>query len=81
MAIKIEERIDELCALAAREQNYTKLKSVIGELLECIDIRQRQREEAKRISLPTTDPLGMGGEQNERSPAESVEQPARSRHR
>ena len=37
MAIKIEERIDELCNLAAREQNYTKLKSVIEHLLECID--------------------------------------------
>jgi hypothetical protein len=60
MAIKIEERIDELCALAAREQNYTKLKSVIEQLLECIDARQRQREEAKRISLPTTDPSSDG---------------------
>lgn len=60
MAIKIEERIDELCDLAAREQNYTKLRSVIEQLLECIDARQRQREEAKRISLPTTDPSGDG---------------------
>jgi hypothetical protein len=55
MAIKIEERIDELCNLAAREQNYTKLKSVIEQLLECIDTRQRQREETKKISLSTTD--------------------------
>ena len=55
MAIKIEERIDELCDLAAREQNYTKLKSVIEQLLECIDARQRQREETKKISLSTTD--------------------------
>ncbi len=30
MAIKIEERIDELCNLAAGEQNYTKLKSVMS---------------------------------------------------
>ena len=49
MAIKIEERIDELCNLAATEQNYTKLKSVIEQLLECIDARQRQREETKRF--------------------------------
>jgi len=55
MAIKIEERIDELCNLAAREQNYTKLKNVIEQLLECIDARQRQREEVNKISLPTTD--------------------------
>jgi hypothetical protein len=55
MAIKIEERIDELCDLAAREQNYTKLKNVIEQLLECIDARQRQREEVNKISLPTTD--------------------------
>jgi hypothetical protein len=55
MAIKIEERIDELCNLAATEQNYTKLKSVIEQLLECIDTRQRQREETKKISLSTTD--------------------------
>ena len=55
MAIKIEERIDELCNLAAGEQNYTKLKSVIEQLLECIDARQRQREETKKISLSTTD--------------------------
>ena len=40
MAIKLEERIDELCDLAARQQNYTKLKSVIEQLLECIDARQ-----------------------------------------
>ena len=60
MAIKIEERIEELCNLAAREQNYTRLKSVIVKLVECIDARQRQREEAKRISLPTTDPSGDG---------------------
>jgi hypothetical protein len=55
MAITIEERIDELCDLAAREQNYTKLKNVIEQLLECIDARQRQREEATKTSLPTTD--------------------------
>jgi len=55
MAIKIEERIDELSNLAATEQNYTKLKSVIEQLLECIDTRQRQREETKKISLSTTD--------------------------
>jgi hypothetical protein len=55
MAIKIEERIDELCNLAATEQNYTKLKSVIEQLLECIDARKRQREETKKISLSTTD--------------------------
>jgi hypothetical protein len=55
MAIKIEERIDELCNLAAREQNYAKLKNVIEQLLECIDTRQRQREETKKISLSTTD--------------------------
>jgi hypothetical protein len=55
MAIKIEERIDELCDLAAREQNYAKLKNVIEQLLECIDTRQRQREETKKISLSTTD--------------------------
>ena len=55
MAIKIEERIDELCNLAAREQNYTKLKSVIEQLLECIDARQRQREETKKIVLSTND--------------------------
>jgi len=50
MAIKIEERIDELCNL-----NYTRVKSVIEQLLECIDARQRQREETKKISLSTTD--------------------------
>jgi len=55
MAIKIEERIDELCSLAATEQNYTKLKRVIEQLLECIDARQRQREETKMISPSTTD--------------------------
>ena len=55
MAIKIEERIDELCNLAATEQNHTKLKSVIEQLLECIDARQRQREEPKKASLSTTD--------------------------
>jgi len=55
MAIKIEERIDELCSLAATEQNYTKLRRVIEQLLECIDARQRQREETKKISLSTTD--------------------------
>jgi hypothetical protein len=55
MVIKIEERIGELCDLAAKEQNYTKLKSVIEQLLECIDTRQRQREETKKISFPTTD--------------------------
>ena len=55
MAIKIEECIDELSNLAATEQNYTKLKSVIEQLLECIDARQRQREETKKISLSTTD--------------------------
>jgi hypothetical protein len=54
MAIKIEERIDELCNLAAREQNYTKL-SVIEQFLECIEVRQRQREEATKISLSRTD--------------------------
>jgi hypothetical protein len=36
MAIKIEQRIDELCNLAAREKNYRRLKSVIEQLLECI---------------------------------------------
>ena len=55
MAIKIEERIDELCSLAATEQNYTKLRRVIEQLLECIDARQRQREETKKVSLSTTD--------------------------
>jgi len=55
MAIKIEDRIDELCNLAAAEQNYTKLKSVIEQLLECIDARQRQREETRKTSLSTTD--------------------------
>ena len=55
MAIKIEERIDELCNLAATEQNYTRLKSVIEQLLECIEARQRQREETKKASLSTTD--------------------------
>jgi len=55
MAIKIEERIDELCSLAATEQNYTKLKRVIEQLLECIDARQRQREETKKISPSMTD--------------------------
>jgi hypothetical protein len=33
MAVTIEERIDEVCDLAAREPNYTKLKSVIEQLL------------------------------------------------
>ena len=55
MAIKIEERIEELCDLAAREQNYAKLKNVIEQLLECIDARQRQREETKKIVLSTND--------------------------
>jgi hypothetical protein len=55
MAIKLEERIDELCDLAAREHNYTKLKGVIEQLLECIDARQRHREETKKISPLTTD--------------------------
>jgi len=55
MAIKIEERIDELCNLAATEQNYTKLRRVIEQLLECIDARQRQREETKKVSPSTTD--------------------------
>jgi hypothetical protein len=40
-----------LCDLAAREHDYTKLKNVIEELLECIDTRQQQREEAKKISF------------------------------
>jgi hypothetical protein len=55
MAIEIEQRIAELCNLAAGEQNYTKLKRVIEQLLECIDVRQRQREETNKISLSTTD--------------------------
>ena len=57
MIVKMEQRIDELCDLAASEHDYTKLRSVIEQLLECIDARQRQREEAKKISFP-------GGGQN-----------------
>ena len=53
MAIEIEQRIDELGDLAAREHNYTKLKTFIEQLFECIDARQQQREEAKRISRAT----------------------------
>lgn len=60
MAITIEQRIDELCELAARERNYTKLKSLIEQLLECIDAKQQQREERKKISLSTSDPSTGG---------------------
>ncbi len=60
MDISIEWRIDELCDLAAGEHDYTKLKNVIGQLLECIDARQQQRDGARKISLP-------GGGQNENS--------------
>ena len=49
MIVKMEQRIDELCDLAASEHDYTKLRSVIEQLLECIDARQRQREEAKNV--------------------------------
>jgi hypothetical protein len=56
MDISIERRIDEL----AREQDYTKLKNVIEQFLECIDARQQQREGARKISL-------SGGGQNENS--------------
>ena len=55
MDISIERRIDELRYLVAREHDYRKLKNVIEQLLECIDARQRQREEAMKTSLPTTD--------------------------
>jgi hypothetical protein len=58
--IDIEQRIDQLCDLAAREHDYTKLKKFIEQLLECIDARQQQREGAKRISF-------SGGGQNENS--------------
>jgi hypothetical protein len=58
--ITIERRINEPRDLAAREHDYTKLKNVIEELLECIDTRQQQREEAKKISF-------FGGGQNENS--------------
>jgi hypothetical protein len=58
--VTIERRINELCDLAAREHDYTKLKHVIEQLLECIDTRQQQREEAKKTSF-------SGGGQNENS--------------
>ena len=58
--IDIERRIDQLCDLAAREHDCTKLKNVIEQLLECIRPRQQQREAAKRI-------LFSGGGQNENS--------------
>jgi hypothetical protein len=51
MDISIERRIDELCDLAAREYDYTKLKNVIEQLFECIDARQLQRDGARKISL------------------------------
>lgn len=60
MDTTIERRISELCDLAAREHDYTKLKNVIEQLLECIDTRKQQREEAKKISF-------FGGGQNESS--------------
>jgi hypothetical protein len=60
MYISIERRIDELCDLAAREHDYTKLKNVIEQLLECIDARQQQREGSTKISF-------SGGGQNENS--------------
>jgi hypothetical protein len=60
MDISIERRIDELCDLAAREHDYTKLKNVIEQLLESIDARQQQRDGARKISL-------SGGGQNENS--------------
>ena len=39
MAIEIEQRIDELGDLAAREHNYTKLKTFIEQIFESIDAR------------------------------------------
>lgn len=53
MAIEIEQRIDELGDLAAREHNYTKLKTFIEQFFERIGARQQQCEEAKRISRAT----------------------------
>jgi len=72
MDISIERRIDELCDLAAREHDYSKLKNIIEKLLECIDARQKQRG-ASQGSL-------SGGRQDENSDYDTLEQPGRSRH-
>jgi hypothetical protein len=50
MAIEIEQRIEELCKRAAKEPDPTKLKNLVGQLIECIDVRQQKREEAKKKS-------------------------------
>jgi hypothetical protein len=53
MAIEIEQCIVELWRLGRDRAKLDKLKSFIEQLFECIDARQQQREEAKRISRAT----------------------------
>jgi hypothetical protein len=46
MDISPERLIEELCELVAKETDYTELKRLIGQLIQCLDARQKEREQA-----------------------------------
>jgi hypothetical protein len=52
MDISPERLIEELCELVAKEKDYTELKRLIGQLIQCLDARQKEREQAKANSPP-----------------------------
>lgn len=52
MEISPEQLIDELCELVAKETDYTELRRLIARLIECLDARQKERDQAKPNSAP-----------------------------
>ncbi len=51
MDINSEQLIEELFELVAQEKDSTQLRNLLGQLIECLDARQRERERRK-TNLP-----------------------------
>ena len=51
MDINSEQLLEELFKLVAQEKDSTQLRNLLGQLIECLDARQRERERRK-TNLP-----------------------------
>ncbi|MGC2194871.1 MAG: hypothetical protein WA628_09350 [Terriglobales bacterium] len=52
MDIRPEQLIDELFELVAKEKDYAQLRRLLGQLIACLDARQKERDQAKTNSPP-----------------------------
>jgi hypothetical protein len=59
MDINPEKVIEQLYELVAKEKDYSELRRLIAQLIECLEARQKNRQHTNTDSAPKSSPPEM----------------------